>query len=315
MCDAGSSPIQRNALSLPHPVLAASFTRFFPAWPLLSANRRALGVVLGLAICMPLVGCIEQPKPQAALDYSENAKRDYDRAVAALDDKQWEVVEALFNNVRKNYSYSRYARLAELRIADARYRQAKLAEAISGYKAFVHDYPNDPEVPYARFQIAKSEYESVSQTVFLPPLEERDLAAVNDSRASIRALLQDFPTSEHTEELRYMLEVVVGLLARHELYVARYYLRKDRFDAAAARVDYALATLPDSGLEPEALLLMSEIRMKQRRPDDARKVLNQLLASHPDSPFSVPARHHLARIAPEPAPAVIRQGAPPSVKN
>src|SRR5688500_19497990 len=99
----------------------------------------------------------------------------------ALEEKNWEVVEQMFDGVRKNYSYSRYARLAELRIADANYEQEKLAEALSGYKSFVHDYPNDPEVPYARYRIAQAEYDSVSVSFFLPPLEERDLAAVNDA--------------------------------------------------------------------------------------------------------------------------------------
>ncbi len=284
---------------------------FAPAARHSSGNRsRAALLVLSLTLgTPPLVGCVEQPAPKGALDYSENAKRDYDKAMAALEEKNWEVVEPLFNEVRKNYSYSRYARLAELRIADANYRQEKLAEAISGYKAFIHDYPNDPEVAYARFQVAKSEYESVSQSFFLPPLEERDLAAVNDSLTSIRGLLEDDPNSEHAEELRYMLEVVLGLLARHELYVARYYLSADRFEAAAARAEHALEALPQSGLEPEGLLLLAEIRMKQKRLPDAQKLLMQLLTQHPSSAFSVPARNYLARIAPEAKPAVIRQGA------
>jgi outer membrane protein assembly factor BamD len=279
-------------------------------------DRATASVVLGLLVALGSASCAgDEKRATTALDYTENAKRDYDRAVEALNDKNWEIVEELFNDVRKNYSYSRYARLAELRIADAHYHQEKLAEAISAYRAFVHDYPNDPEVPYARFRIAKAEYESVSQTVFLPPLEERDLASVNDALGTIRGFLEDFPNSEHAEELRYMLEVVLGLLARHELYVARYYLAQDRFDAAAARADHAIKTFPTSGLEPEALLLLSEIRLKQRRPKDAEALLIRLLTEHPDSPFSVPARNYLARLgSPEPV-GVKRQpglGSPPS---
>ena len=253
-------------------------------------------------------GCTGGDKhASSALDYTENAKRDYELALRALEEKNWEVVEQMFNDVRKNYSYSRYARLSELRIADANYQQEKLAEALSGYKSFVHDYPNDAEVPYARYQIAQAEYDSVSASVFLPPLEERDLASVNDSLATIRTFLADYPSSEHAEQLRYMLEVVLGLLARHELYVARYYLGMDRFEAAAARVNHAVETFPRSGLEPEGLLLMAEIRMKQKRPADARACLERLLKSHPESPFSVPARKYLAWLGPSEPVGVLRQ--------
>jgi outer membrane protein assembly factor BamD len=270
---------------------------------------RLAGLALAATLAAAAVGCAGDDKHAgSALDYTENAKRDYELAMRALEEKNWEVVEQMFNDVRKNYSYSRYARLAELRIADANYEQDKIAEAISGYKSFVHDYPNDPEIPYARYKIAQGEYDSVSASVFLPPLEERDLAAVNDALVTIRAFLSDYPNSEHSEQLRFMLEVVLGLLARHELYVARYYLREDRFEAAAARVNHAVEAFPRSGLEPEGLLLLAEIRMKQKRSADARDLLERLLKRHPESPFSVPARKYLAFLRGNEPVGVLRQG-------
>jgi outer membrane protein assembly factor BamD len=254
-------------------------------------------------------GCVSEGEgAKSALDYTENARLDYERGMKALADKNWEDVTEAFNDVRQKYSYSRYARLAELRLADADYEQEKLAEAISAYKSFVHDYPNDPEVPYARFRIAKAQYESVSQSVLLPPLEERDLSTVNDAADSIRDYLEDYPKSEHAEELSYMLEVVIGLLARHELYVARYYLREDNFEAANARVERVMKVLPVSGLEPEAMVLLGEIYLKQKRKAEARKLFEQVLAEHPGSPFTVPARNFLAHIG-EPV-GVLRQPAP-----
>ena len=127
---------------------------------------RLAGLALAATLAAAAVGCAGDDKHAgSALDYTENAKRDYELAMRALEEKNWEVVEQMFNDVRKNYSYSRYARLAELRIADANYEQDKIAEAISGYKSFVHDYPNDPEIPYARYKIAQGEYDSVSASV------------------------------------------------------------------------------------------------------------------------------------------------------
>src|SRR5687767_7588086 len=149
------------------------------------------------------VGCASgEGQAQSALDYTDNARRDYEAALEAYEDKNWELADELLNEVKRKYAYSRYARLAELRLADANFQQEKFAEAISGYKEFVHDHPNDPEVPYARYRIAKGEYDSVSQSIMLPPLEERDLASVNDALNTLRSYLSDYPKSEHTEELR-----------------------------------------------------------------------------------------------------------------
>jgi outer membrane protein assembly factor BamD len=245
------------------------------------------------------LGCAEtEARPQSALEYAENAQRDYEQAVRALESDNWEGATEMLNEVRRKYSYSRYARLAELRLADAEFAQDKYAEAVTGYKAFVHDYPNDPEVPYARYRVAKAQYDSVSQSVLMPPLEERDLAAVNDALATIREFLADYPGSKYEADLRYMNAVVVGLLARHELYVARFYLGRDNFLAAIARCQHALDAFGKTGLEAEALVLMGEILMKKKEPVKARAALERVLAEYPGSPFVEPASRLLAVLGP-----------------
>jgi outer membrane protein assembly factor BamD len=263
--------------------------------PRLARSAGPAALAFGLLNCAG--GCAATDgSAESALDYTDNARKDYEVALAAFEDKNWELADELLNEVKRKYAYSRYARLAELRLADANFQQEKFAEAISGYKEFVHDHPNDPEVPYARYRVAKGEYDSVSQSIMLPPLEERDLASVNDALSTLKNYLSDYPGSEHAEEMRYMLDVVLGLLARHELYVARYYLAEGRFDAAVMRCEYALKTLKSSGLEPEGMVLLGEIYMKQKRKKDAREVLSKLLELYPESAFSVPAKNFLAQL-------------------
>ena len=254
--------------------------------------QRLRGLVL--ALCLPLVACgATQEAASNPLQYAEDAKRAYEKALLPYFDNDWEEANLQMTEVKRKYGYSRYARLAELRLADIAYHQEKYAEAVAAYKGFVHDYPNDPEVPYARYKVAKSQFEQTSMSLLLPPLEERDLAAVQDAYSSIREHLTDYPGYQHEPELRHMLEVVTGLLARHELYVGRFYLSEDRFEAAAARVEYALHNLVDSGLEAEALVLLGEIRLKMHREDEARSLFRQVVAMHPASPFVVPARQFL----------------------
>jgi outer membrane protein assembly factor BamD len=249
------------------------------------------------ALLSSLAACDKDSHANTPLDYSENAKRDYDAAMEAFDDKNWEGANQMMNEIRRKYGYSRYARLAELRLADANYQQEKFAEATAGYKAFIHDYPNDPEIPYARYQVTLTQYNAVSQSFLLPPLEERDLASVNDAHASIRSFLSDYPNSDHAAELAYMQAVVTGLLARHELYVARFYLDRGNFKAAIARIQYGLHSYKDSGLEPEGMVLLAEVYMKQKERQKAREVLQNVLTQYPNSPFIVPAQHFLGELA------------------
>jgi outer membrane protein assembly factor BamD len=259
--------------------------------------RRAACLLVAIA-ALPLtgasLGCAGNDNhADSALDYAENAKHDYEEAMESFDAKNWETADQQMNEIRRKYGYSRYARLAELRLADAHFLQDKYAEAVAGYKSFVHDYPNDPEVQYARYQVAKAQYESVSQSPLLPALEERDLASVNDAHATIRKFLNDYPETSHTHELEYMQAVVTGLLARHELYVARFYLARSNFTAASARIEYSLHAFPGSELEPEALVLLAEVYMKQKERGKARELLEHVIVRYPDSAFIIPAKHFL----------------------
>lgn len=271
--------------------------RLVPACPAL----RALALSLAAVAPLTWVGCAgEERAPLSALEYAQNARTKYEQGLRELEAENWEGATEVFNELKKKYGYSRYARLAELRLADADLAQDKYAEAVTGFKSFVHDYPNDPEVPYARYRVAKAQYESVSQSVLMPPLEERDLAAVNDALVSIRQFLTDYPSSVYSDQLRYMRAVVVGLLARHELYVARFYLGRGKFDAAVARCEHALDAFDHSGLEAEAMVLLGETYMKQKQREKARAVFQRVLKEYPASPFVEPARRFLVALGPGP---------------
>lgn len=239
-------------------------------------------------------GCAKPPAAESPLRYAENAKRAYDAALLAYFDRDWEYAVQLFNDVKRKYGYSRYARLAELRLADIAFQQEKFPEAAGMYKTFVTDYPNDPEVPYARYRIARSEFVQAGGSSLLPPLEERDLASIRDAHTSLRALVADYPDSKQAAEVRYMLEVVTGILSRHELYVARFYLNRNNFDAAIARCQFTLRTFQDSGLEPEALVLLGETYLKMHQTTKARATFELVLQKYPESAFTVPARKFLA---------------------
>jgi outer membrane protein assembly factor BamD len=270
--------------------------RFSPALPLLAAL--SLGSSLA---CSP-----SEPQAPNALRYSEDARKAYEKALESFLDRDWEEARNQLLEVRRKYAYSQYARLAEQRLADIDYEQEKYAAAITGYRAYVTDHPADEGVPYARFRICKALYAQISDTVLLPSQEERDQAAIVDAYRELNAFLADYPRSKWTRDAQFMLVTVTGRLVRHELYVARYYLKRDRFEPAAKRIQYALARYDGSGLEPEALVLLAETYMKMKKTEEAKAELHRVLEFYPASPFVVPARAFLRALgedAPEAPPA------------
>ncbi len=252
---------------------------------------------------MLLSGCAsQQTEPMTAQRYAENARRAYEAAMDEFNDRSWDSATSMFEQIKREYSYSRYARMAELRMADIEYEQQKYPEAVTSYRTFVHDHPNDTNVSYARFRACKALFEQTGEAILLPPLEERDLAAANDAYSALRSFIADYPLYGRRPEAEYMLEVVTGQLARHELYVARFYLGQDNFVAAADRVEYALKRFKGSGLEPEALVLLGETRLKMHKYAEAREIFASVLSLYPASAFTISARKFLKYLDEHPQP-------------
>jgi len=245
-------------------------------------------LALAAHACAPSLGA-----PKTAEQYQAEARLAYEEAVDAYLDEDWEVAVRLLEQVRKDFSYTRYARLAELRLADAAFRQEKYAEATAAYKSFAKDYPSDPEVPYASYRIVRAQFLQSGSSVFQPPLEERDLASVRGAYTSLHSFLATFPEYPRRVELDYMLEVVTGLLVRHELYVARFYLQRDQYPPAIERVRFALDRYQDSGLEAEAVTLLGETYLKMKDKPRATEAFQRVLKDYPQSPFAVPAQAFL----------------------
>ena len=80
-------------------------------------------LIIGLLFA---IGCAsQQTEPLTAQRYAENARRAYEAAMDEFNDRSWESATSMFEQVKREYSYSRYARLAELRLADIDYEQQK----------------------------------------------------------------------------------------------------------------------------------------------------------------------------------------------
>lgn len=254
-----------------------------------------VGLGLGLAACD-----LDLSARHATLTYTDDARAAYNQAMEAYKGKDWESAKSLFGEIRKIFSYSRYARLAELRLADIEFEQEKYSEAISAYREFAQNHRNDPDVEYARFRMVRALFLDIDDTIMLPPQEERDQATANEAYKEIRSYNREFPKSRNRLYALYMLDVVTGRLFRHELYVARYYLKEDNFDAALIRIDYALKHYPESSLVPEALVLKGETLMKMKKLDEAREVFEVVVKKHGGT-FAITAQRFLQELSAHPA--------------
>ena len=92
-----------------------------------------------------------------AVDYSVSAQRNYEKGLKELEDKDWLAASKYFQFIKSRFPYSKYAVLAELRLADAQFGAEQYIEAIDSYRLFIKFHPTHDMVAngYASFRIGE----------------------------------------------------------------------------------------------------------------------------------------------------------------
>lgn len=258
---------------------------------------RNFALAAGISLAAPaFVGCGAAPTA-ATLSYGESARRDYERAYAAFRDNDCLTAVPLFQHTRREYPYSRYAALSELRSADCELEQMHYAESIRQYRAFIRARPTHPDIDYAHFRVAVAYFRQIPQDFFLsPPREERDQGPTRSALRIFIRFAREYPESEHLAEAARMQREVMALLARHELYVADYYLGRDRPRASIARIHTLLEDYEGSGVEPQALVLLGRTYLRLEQRSEARLAFADVIQRYPESGYAVQARDFISRI-------------------
>jgi outer membrane protein assembly factor BamD len=241
-------------------------------------------------------GCAGTTKV-GALNYGDNARKAYAEALESFFDDECLQAEPAFRNVRRLYPYTRFAALADLRVADCMYKDAKYSEAATAYEQFVRYRPSHIEVPYARFMVALCHYEQIPGDWFItPPTYEREQRSTFEALRLLRRFIVDYPNDALVDRAQHMAKRAIRLLAAHELYVARFYLERDHPIAAIGRLRTLVTTYPTSGYEPEALVMLGEIYLDLRDPEQAKRAFREVTQRFPNSKYLSSAKLHLAQL-------------------
>ena len=206
----------------------------------------------------------------------------------ALDDMESGLYpEALkeFAEVKSKFPYSRFAALAELRIADTHFKRAKYIEAIDSYRNFLKFHPNHEDAAYAMFRVAEAYFEQIPEDWwFMPPSTEKDQLTTRLAITAYQDFLARFPRVESAEVAQEHLKACKRKLADHEMYVARFYFSRNKWVAAAERAEGVLTTYPGVGLDREALWMVGKAQYEKHDVAAADTALKRLTQEFPDSP-------------------------------
>jgi len=215
-----------------------------------------------------------------------SAEKLYRDAKDALDGGQYDLAIKRYETLEARFPYGRYSQQGQLEIAYAYYKQNEQASAVAATERFVKLHPHHPNVDYAHYLKGLAYFNEdlgLLGRVARQDRTERDPKSAQESFDAFKELVQRFPDSRYAPDALARMKYLVNALASHEVHVARYYMKRGAYVAAANRAQYALKNYPQAPAQQEALLIMIQaydvLGMPELR-NDAERILRR---NFPDS--------------------------------
>lgn len=226
-------------------------------------NARQIAAISIFSICFGLVlsGCsgksVEEMDP-GELYETANQELSNDRYALAIDKLRL---------IKNKFPYSRFAKDAQLKLADVYFMQESYVEAALAYESFKDLYPKHERVSYAMYRVGLSYYNDI------PDVLARDMVSGQKAIDAFVEFLRKFPEAPEAEDARYRLSDTRRALANKELYIGNFYYKRDHFESAKQRFDKILAIYPESDAAKEVQTKMARVEQGAQEEKTAREKL------------------------------------------
>jgi len=212
--------------------------RMMPTLDTSRSPRRGVLPLLALAlvaIALPLVsGCRTNREGE---DLKSGPEIIYERAQKSLAEQDYDAAIRLFEALNARYPFANESRQARLDLIYAYYKAREPESAIDAADTFIRENPTHPRVDYAWYVRGLVDFErspNFLERWMKVDLNERPPQTARKAFASFRKVVEDYPKSEYAHDARRRMIYLRNRLADYQLYVARYYMKRGAWVAAAA---------------------------------------------------------------------------------
>ena len=176
----------------------------------------------------------------------------YEEGVAALEKGDVIFAAKKFNEAELLFPQSDWAPKASLMAAYGYWTQGYYSNSIEELKRFLRLYPKYKNLDYAYYLIAMNYYDSIVD-------EKKDLRPLNQAKKFFLKLRADYPESDYALDAKYKLELIQDILAAKEIYIARHYIKKEKWAAAINRLKIVVTEYETTVYIEEALHRLVEV--------------------------------------------------------
>lgn len=249
---------------------------------------RLLAPVL-LGTVVTLAGCSSSESEEEKIVLANmGAQQLYERASESMEVGNFSAAAQTLSALDSRYPFGPLSHQVQLDLIYSYYKSGKIDETLATIDRFIRLNPNHSDVDYAYYMRGLTNMESDSnlfQELLTIDRSDRDPSKSRQAFEDFRRLIEQYPNSKYAADAKKRMLHIKDRLARYEIAIARFYMRRQAYVAAANRGRYVIEHFPDTTQVKDALEIMVS-SYEQLGLDDLRlNAMKTLKLNFPDSDF------------------------------
>lgn len=250
-------------------------------------NLTLVGVA---ALMLALGGCATQNtvNPEAQRTQGWPVERLYNEAHKELNTGNYKTANNLYALLESRYPGTPYVEQSMLDTAYGYYKDEEREKALAAIERFQQHYPASPSMDYALYLkglVLFNEDKSVLNKLAAQDWSDRDPKANREAYAAFYELVSRYPNSRYTADATERMVKIINGLGGHEIAIARYYMKRGAWLAAAARAKNVVQGFQNTPYVEESLAIMMSAYShlgQTQLAEDTKRVLAQ---NYPNSRY------------------------------
>ena len=196
----------------------------------------------------------------------------------------------VFETLEAKYPFSTYSQQSVLDLAYAYYDFGQKDEAIAECDRFIDLYPNHTNLDYAYYLRALSNLEKEQpffQEILGQDVSKYDVTRLKDAYDDFLFIANRFNKSKYADDAKNRLVFLRDSMAKHEVYIAEYYLKRGAYLASSERAKYMLEKYPGASATKEALIVLIKSYNNLGLLDSAKVTADLLVKNFPNYSYKI----------------------------
>lgn len=220
---------------------------------------------------------------------TSTAEGAYQLAERYEKEERFEEAVIKYTEVKNKHPYSRFALMAELKIADVQFARESYIEAQYAYQTFKDLHPKHEKIDYVTYRLGLSYFNQLPSTI------DRDLSLAEKAILYFDEVMASYGTSTYSKEAAAKKAEALKMLAQKEMYIADFYFKRKQFGSALGRYESVLKSYANiDGMAPTALLGAARSAKETGDRDKVSRYVKTLVSQFPQSSEAAKARSELS---------------------